>query len=92
VTNDIEQRDARISLRATARQRHVIEQAAEACGKSLTAFLLDAGYTEAQRTLADRRLFLLDDERWEQFVAALDRPVSDKPRLRELLRTPGVLD
>lgn len=75
----------RFSIRATPRQRRIIEQAAEASGKSVTAFLLDAASLEAQRTLADRRLFTLDAQRWRRFEEALERPVVEKPRLRRLL-------
>ena len=82
----------RISIRATARQRTILLQAAEMTGKTVTAFLLDAAYLEAQRTLADRRLFTLDETRWQQFAEALDRPVTENSRLRALLQTPGVLD
>ena len=86
-----EAREDRISLRATASQRRMLEQAAEATGKTLTAFVLDAASVEAQRALTDRRLFLLDDASWARFVEALDRPAVAKPRLRRLLHTPSVL-
>ena len=86
-----EARGDRISVRATASQRRMLEQAAEATGKTLTSFVLDAASIEAQRALTDRRLFLLDDAGWAKFSEALDRPAVAKPRLRRLLRTPGVL-
>ena len=37
------------------------------------------------RDSADRNLFLLNDEQWEAFWAALERPAEDKPRLAQLL-------
>jgi hypothetical protein len=43
-------------------------------------------------TLADRRLFLLDDARWQAFLDALERPAKDRPRLKRLLAEPGPLD
>jgi uncharacterized protein (DUF1778 family) len=52
---------------------------------------LDAGIAMAHETLAEQRLFSLTDEQWEQFQAALDRPVQEKPQLRKLLTEPGVL-
>ena len=51
----------------------------------------DAGVTAAAQTLADRRQFVLDDTQWQAFQEALDRPVQSKPRLKKLLREPGVL-
>ena len=85
-------KDERFTIRATSRQRRLLEQAAEASGKTLTAFLLDASSVEAQRTLAERRLFSLEAEQWRRFDEALDRKAIEKPRLRELLEEPGVLD
>jgi uncharacterized protein (DUF1778 family) len=34
----------------------------------------------------------LNAEQWEAFVAALDRPVQLKPRLRRLFKEPSVLE
>lgn len=81
-------REERIYFRVTERERSVLQQAAEATGKSLTAFVLEAASREAERALVDRRLFLLDEEQWERFIEVLDRPVSEKPRLRKLLQSP----
>ena len=51
---------------------------------------------EAAPTLAqngnDGRHFVLDEVQWLAFEQALDRPVQAKPRLQQLLSTPGVLD
>lgn len=82
----------RLELRASRRQASVIRQAAEASGKTVTAFVLDAAHAEAQRELADRRIFSLDKNRWEQFVKALDRPAKSKPRLKRLLEERSPLD
>lgn len=85
-----EARVDRLALRASPRQTAVIRQAADATGKTVTSFVLDAAYMEAQRALADRRLFRLDAQRWQRFVKALDQPVKERPRLRRLLQTPRV--
>ncbi len=82
----------RLELRATLSQTATIRQAAAATAKTVTAFVLDAATIEAQRALADRRLFRLDPERWERFVHALDRPVKEKLRLRKLMSRPSVLE
>ncbi len=90
-TTPKESREDRISLRATPSQRRMLEQAAEAAGKTLTAFVLDAAALEAQRALLDRRFFALDEAEWARFIEALDEPVTERPRLRRLLNTPGIL-
>src|SRR5207247_7633957 len=76
----------RLYLRVSSRQREVISEAAEATQKDLSAFVLEAAIVQAQRVLADRRVFKLDKARWERFIRALDRPVSkptEKPKLLE---------
>ncbi|GMU40762.1 MAG: hypothetical protein AMXMBFR23_16280 [Chloroflexota bacterium] len=83
-----ETREERIYFRATPSERDLLQQAADATGKSLTAFVLEAASREAERALIDRRLFIVDAERWAQFTAALDHPAADKPRLRRLLQRP----
>jgi len=87
-----ELKNDRLNVRVTTRQREVIEQAARAEAKPVSAFIMDAAYADAQRVLSEQRLFLLDPERWKRFTEALDRPASDKPRLRKLMRTPSVLE
>lgn len=83
-----QRRDERLSLRLTAAQHQLLESAAQATGKTLSAFVLETACSEAQRALADQRLFLLDEEQWARFNELLDRPVTDNPALRALLRTP----
>jgi len=82
----------RLELRASPSQTAAIRQAAAATAKTVTAFVLDAATMEAQRAIADRRIFRLDPDRWERFVNALDRPAKQRPRLRKLMRGPSVLD
>ncbi len=82
----------RLEIRASRRQTAVIKHAAEATGKTVSSFVLDVAYLEAQRALADRRLFRLDKNRWQRFIRILDRPVKERPRLRKLLETPSVLN
>ncbi len=82
----------RLELRASPSQTLAIRQAAAATAKTVTAFVLDAATIEAQRAIADRRLFRLNPDRWERFVNALDRSVKEKPRLRKLMRRSSVLD
>jgi uncharacterized protein (DUF1778 family) len=82
----------RLELRATPSQTAAIRQAAAVTAKTVTAFVLDAATIEAQRALADRRLFRLNSERWERFVRAMDRPVKEKFRLKKLISRQSVLE
>ncbi len=83
---------ARIDVRASTAVKQLLQEAARACHKNVSEFLLDAGVTAAAQMLADRRRFELDDAQWQAFQELLDRPVQSKPRLKKLLREPGVLD
>jgi uncharacterized protein (DUF1778 family) len=80
-----ESRSERVDLRMTPLAKQTLMQAANAAKKTLTEFLLDSGLHAAYATLADRRTFVLDDRRWEEFMAALDAPPADNPRLRALV-------
>ena len=82
----------RIDVRASSSVKLLLQEAARACHKNVSEFLLDAGVMAANQALADRRHFALDEAQWLAFEQALDRPVQLKPRLQQLLSTPGVLD
>ena len=82
----------RIDVRVSSPLKALLQEAARATHKSVSEFILDAGITAANQALADRRLFDLDETRWEEFQKKLDRPVQRKPRLRKLVNEPGVLD
>jgi len=85
----------RLYVRVSPRQRAIIAEAAEAGQRDLSSFVLDAAITDAQRILADRRVFALGDSDWDRFVEILDRPVSDpasKARLKKLLKDPSILE
>jgi uncharacterized protein (DUF1778 family) len=87
-----EPRSERIDIRTTPSVKRLLQQAAAASHKHVSDFLLEQGLTAAAGTLADRRLFLLDDARWQAFLAALERPVKERRALRQLLTEPGLLD
>lgn len=76
-----------INLRADERRRALLDRAASALGKSRSEFMLDAACREATAVLLDRRFLMLDEKIFKRFVAALDRPPADNPRLRRLLAT-----
>ena len=85
-------RETPINLRALPAQRALIDRARQLTGKSRTEFVLEAACREAENTLLDQRLFLLDDQRFAAFEEALDAPVKDNPALRRLLNTPAPWD
>ena len=81
----------RIDVRASAPVKQLLQEAARVAHKNVSEFLLDAGITAANQTLADRTRFELGAPQWKAFQAALDRPVTAKPKLKKLLSEPGLL-
>jgi uncharacterized protein (DUF1778 family) len=83
----------RIDVRANVTVKQLLQDAARTCHKSVSEFLLDAGITAANQTLADRRRFELNETEWLSFQHALDRPVQPPHhQIKTLLTEPGVLD
>jgi uncharacterized protein (DUF1778 family) len=80
-----ESRSERVDLRMTPAAKQLLQQAAAAAHKTLTEFLLDSGLHAAHDALADRRTFVLDERQWAEFIAALEAPPADNPRLSALL-------
>jgi len=88
----VQRRSERIDIRANPSAKRILREAARASHKNLSDFLLENGLAAAEQTLADRRLFALDDQEWKKFQAALNRPVKRKPRLAKLLTGKSVFD
>jgi uncharacterized protein (DUF1778 family) len=81
----------RIDIRTSRAVKQLLQEAARASHKNVSEFLLEAGIIAANQALADRQRFELDEEEWKAFEKALDRPVQEKPRLKELLLNSGTL-
>jgi uncharacterized protein (DUF1778 family) len=77
----------RVDLRISPAAKQLIQAAAQAQDKTLSEFLIDSGLASAAETLADRRLFILDDAKWAEFQTALDAPARNRPRLARLMQT-----
>lgn len=82
----------RFAVRLTSEQDALIRRAAEVEGTDLTNFTVTTLLGRARDVLADRRLFVLDDAAWTEFLAVLDRPVSHKPRLEKLFAEQSIFD
>ena len=81
----------RIDVRATTHVKLLLQQAARSAHKNVSEFMLDAAIVAANQMLADRLRFELPAHQWDAFEAALDQPVSAKPKLQKLLNEPGLL-
>ena len=75
-----------INLRIETRTRQLIDDAAAILGKTRTEFMIDSARRQAIDVLLDQRLFVLDADRYDAFMYALDHPPAPGPKLRSLLR------
>jgi uncharacterized protein (DUF1778 family) len=75
-----------INLRIEANTRQLIDDAAAILGKTRTEFMIDSARRQAIDVLLDQRLFVLDADRYDAFMYALDNPPAPGPKLRSLLR------
>lgn len=82
----------RIEIRITEEERDLEQAAAAANGETLSEFVRRAARREAERTLAERTRYLVDDEAARRFLAALDKPSSAAEEgLHRLIAKPSVL-
>jgi uncharacterized protein (DUF1778 family) len=79
---------ARVNLRVAPADDILLRQAAELLGETLSEFLIESGRERAERLVADRTRFVLDEAAWSAFNEALDRPAEIKPELRDLFARP----
>jgi len=76
-----------INIRAKARQRDLIDQAAERQGRSRSDFMLDAACREAEDVLLRQTFFTVNAGTFAKFEALLDKPLPPTDKLRRLLKT-----
>lgn len=74
-----------INIRAKARQRDLIDQAAERLGRSRSDFMLEAACTRAENVLLDQTFFSLEADAFARFQTMLDAPPAPNDRLRRFL-------
>src|SRR6267378_1919541 len=85
-------RSEKLDLRLTPEAKRTLNIAATAAGRSVSEFVLESALARAEETLADRRQFGLDAEQWAAFMAALDAPPRELPRLELLFRERSVFE
>ncbi len=74
-----------INLRVDPATRDVIARAAEAAGKSLTAFMTEAAVAAAQKELLDQRFIGVDAAVFDAVEALLAEPAQPNKRLKALM-------
>lgn len=92
MANQRSTRTEKLDLRLSKTAKQTLQAGAAAAHKSLSEFVLDSALKEAEEHLTDRRIFLLDADKWDAFLVALDAPPRPNPRLKRLFRDPSVFD
>lgn len=82
-------KSARIEVRATPEDRALIDRAVVASDSDLTDFVVGNLRVAAQRVLADRDTFTLDDDARREWDRVNDRPSRTLAGLRELMARPS---
>jgi uncharacterized protein (DUF1778 family) len=82
-------RSEKLDLRLTRHAKCTLEAAAATAHRSVSESVLESALARADETLADRRIFTLNDKQWKAFLRALDAPPRPLPHLEQLLREPG---
>lgn len=81
-------RKKQLNLRINEQDRALFDEAAESRNETLTQFLVESGRERAQRVLADRNRFVLDEEQWQELMEMLDRPPRVNPGIVDLFSRP----
>jgi uncharacterized protein (DUF1778 family) len=87
-----ERRTEKLDVRVSPSAKAKLQAAASAVHRSMSDFVMESALSRAEETLAERRVFGLDAERWAAFQAALEAHVRPLPRLQKLLDEPGFFD
>src|SRR5579859_972539 len=85
-------RSETLDLRLSPTEKQMLYKAAATMQCSLSDFLLESALARAEETLADRRHFGLNAEQWEAFMAALDAPPRELPRVKRLFSEPSIFE
>ena len=83
---------SRLNIRVSEHEKDVLMRAASVLNTSVSSFVVQRAYAEAQVILAEQSQFRLPDKKWREFCMALDAPPKDVPALRKLLTERGVFD
>jgi uncharacterized protein (DUF1778 family) len=84
-----ERRSEKLDVRVSPSAKSKLQAAASSVHRSVSDFVMESALSRAEETLADRRTFGLDAEKWTAFQTALDAVPRPLPGLKQLLDEPG---
>ncbi|MHC5936435.1 type II toxin-antitoxin system TacA family antitoxin [Nostoc sp.] len=81
-----------INIRVQEQQRDLIDNAASILGKNRSDFMLEVACREAEKVICDKTFFVLDEEKYQEFLTMLDSPPKANEEIRKLLTTKSSWD
>ena len=75
-----------MNVRIAADELELIKRAADACGKSLSSFVIEAATYSDQKALMDQRFLHLDAELFDSVAETISQPARVHPELAALLK------
>jgi uncharacterized protein (DUF1778 family) len=88
----INQKEERLNIRVSPKQKEVISLAAQLTHTTVSAFVVNTAYLAAEEVLTNQSEFILSKSAWDQFCAALDAPPKELPKLKKLLTEPSIFE
>ena len=88
----METKTKRWTLRATPAQETIVRQVLSGNGMSLSEYVVSRAVESAVRDLADRQVFAVSEEGWEELQEMLARPATANSRIVALLAEESVLE
>lgn len=87
-TDPIEKTSA-ISMRIASNRKNLIDYAAKLVGNDRTTFILDSATTRAEEVILNKRLYILNDQDFDEFEQALETNTMENNQcLIKLLQRP----
>ena len=75
-------KDEVIQIRATAEAKAILNRAAALRGQKLSEFMLESARRQAEETILDQQMFILDDDAHARLLALLDSPPKPSSEVR----------
>lgn len=85
-------RSQKLDLRLTPAAKETLQAAAKSAHRSVSDFVLESALSRAAEALAGRQHFGLDAGQWTSFMAALEAPPRDLPRVQHLFEEPSIFE
>ncbi len=82
----------RWTLHLTPAQDAIVRRVLSTTGMSLNEYVVSCAVASAANDLADRQVFALAPDTWDELQGILDRPPEAEPRIAALLSEPSILE